>query len=325
LEGPDELEEMYPDCPNEITVKYKNDTVELVKKHCQDQEFIRLIDDKICDRRMIAKTDYVRCMVLKEYGGFYADLNDCECFLPLRYWVPTHRMILPCDTFNPRQISNFFMYVPKGHKGFADLHQKTFRGFSTLSNTLCNPDVKKKVVSEYLKCAKKFVKRFKPESNPVKILATMMLGKNFDFDGFDLCDVRARVFFPMFVFKYLDETRDFFEYMSEEFLKIGNIFVKDGKVQITHLNGCVSLDECDEELNVKEETLDALEDDPKFCDFLFDYFIRNMAPMIVKYTNFTMNMSPPVMKDLVPFCYVYMNLTGMTMVGHYGDGTSIGN
>ena len=128
-----------------VTIKYLKDTVEFVMMYLQmhkdkDQiknldatRFVDIIKNKDNSRVLIAKTDYLRAMILHHYGGFYVDFNDCECFLPIKFWfnelVDRQQLILPCDTFNESHVSNYFIYVPKGSKIFEDLHLDTLTGF----------------------------------------------------------------------------------------------------------------------------------------------------------------------------------------------------
>jgi hypothetical protein len=77
---------VWPD-GDKICVKYLEDTLDFVKSYFEthknedevkafDREtYVGLIRDRVYNRTMIAKTDYLRAMILHHFGGFYADLT----------------------------------------------------------------------------------------------------------------------------------------------------------------------------------------------------------------------------------------------------------
>lgn len=336
IEDENELAEAFdPPIPTDkVTVKYKKDTLDFIRDDVPSS-FYELVENRIYDRVLIAKTDYVRTLVLNKNGGFYADFNDCVCFCPVRYWfheVPNRELVLPCDTFNAGQISNYFVFVKKGSRRFNDLHREKFKNFPTLKRYLMDSDVPEKIAKLYLGWALKFLSGTR--GRPVKELAKLMVPDNGVFNmklkeaigqegfkGFKMSDIRARVFFPMYVFKYLrdrdEEIRDFYEFMSSEFLEILNID-QSAKIRFTSNDHDDSYDTSG--LKKFEGLVKSLENDETFHKYMYTLFVRNMVGVLTQMTNFAYGLKMP-MRDLVPFGYF---LTGASMIGHYGHGTSLG-
>lgn len=319
---------------DKVTVKYMKDTLEFIGD--SDDSFYKVVQERVHERILVAKTDYLRTLILDKNGGFYCDLNDCVCFSPIRHWFhesPKRDIILPCDTYNSQQISNYFVYVKKGSKRFHDLHIAKFKKFSSVKRYLCDPDVPEKIAKLYLSYALKFMGSTK--GHPVKEIVKMMLPDSgvFNmklreaitqdgFSGFKMCDVRARVFFPMYVFKYLRDKDpslgEFYDFMSEEFLEIRNIEAASMKIHYSTKDHDDSYDTSS--LKSFEKIVKDLENDKEFYEFMFDLFVRNMVFVLMNMTNFTLGLKMPP-RELVPFGFF---LTGASVLGHYGQGTSLG-
>lgn len=334
--GEEDIEEVFgPEFPRDkVTVKYIADTLEIVKD--EDAGFVKLVEDRIHERVLVAKTDYLRALILDRFGGFYCDLNDCVCFGPIRHWfreVQNRDMILPCDTFNNVQISNYFVYVKKGSRRFRDLHLSKLKKFPSVKRYLCDPDVPEKIARLYVTWALKFIDATK--GHPVKELVKLMVPDTGTFNaklkeaithdgfvGFKMSSIRYRAFFPVNVILYLKDTYtelgEFYDFMHEEFLEIRNIDASSMKIHYTTRDHDDSYDTS--VLKKYREHVKGLETDPKFHSFIFDLFVRHMCIVAVNMTNFTFGLKMPP-KELVPFGFF---LTGVSLVGHYGQGTSLG-
>lgn len=395
LEDEEEFNEFISDVADiwspKIQVKYLKDTLTFVKeylecykdkeaiKNFKKEEFLELIERRVYGRTMIAKTDFLRAMILHHNGGFYADFNDCQCFVPIRYWfkelVKKQGYILPCDTLNEMHISNYFMYVPKGSKAFRTLHFDTLGGFEGILKCFRDKSTPKKIAELYIPVAKKFWKRLVASGTytPTQLMVDIMfpLYENGKYltglrealtenavKGMTRCDIRPKCFFVLFIFKYLAKKYDnkvlmeFYDYMTEEFKQIGNIRVKRAPIQMNN-NGQIKQrdrevnnsgsrfevvymsqshvedwDDCDVMAKIGDDVLEkieALEDDKEFHGFIHDHFVRNMVQIPMHMTNIILQLQNPLsFKELVPLCFIYLNMTHMTLVGHYGDGTSIG-
>jgi hypothetical protein len=372
-----------------IKVKYLSDVLAFVKdyvaaykdkdaiKDFDSKSFIDLIETRQYDRTLIAKTDFLRAMILHHFGGFYSDFNDCHCMIPIRYWFQElykkQAFLLPCDTFNEAHISNFFMYVPKGSKGFRNLHFDTLKGFKGILKCFRDESTPHKVSSLITGYAKKYLKKLKQGETcePTQLLVDMMFPvyDNSKFTttirgaltesgikGLERSDIRAKMFFPLFVFKYVAQKYDmsslmeFFEYMVEEFKHIGSIHVQRAPIQLnsngtmkpsapqtgpkkfevqyfnnSHVEDWDDYDDLAKVFDALTEKLDHLENDPEYDKFIYDLFIKNMAAIPMHMTNLIMHLPKELsFHELVPFCFVYVNMTHLTMIGHFGDGSSIG-
>lgn len=331
-----ELNEAFgPDFPKDrVNVKYLADTLDFIRGHV-DQSFYKVVEDRVHERILIAKTDYLRTLVLERTGGFYCDFNDCVCFCPVRYWFHEFKnrdLTLPCDTYNSAQISNYFIYARKGSKRFKDLHVAKIKKFPSLKRYLCDTDIPEKIGKLYISWALKFLNSTR--GHPVKELVKLMIPENGVFNmklkeaitpdgftGFKMSDVRARVFFPIYIFKYLKDKdpaiEDFYNFMSSEFLEIMNID-QSMKIHYTSKDHDDSYDTSG--LKKFEGLVKELEGDQEFYAFIWDLFVRNMVGVLTYMTNFTLGLKMNI-KELVPFGYF---MTGVSMFGHYGQGTSLG-
>jgi hypothetical protein len=374
-----------------IQVKFLQDTVDFVKEYLatyKDKEaiknfnaskFIELIENREYGRTLIAKTDFLRSMVLHHNGGFYADFNDCQCMIPIRYWfqelVRKQAFLLPCDTFNEAHISNFFMYVSKGSKGFRNLHFGTLKGFDGILKCFKDETTPKRISSLYITYAKKYLKKLKQNvdtTEPTQILVDMMFpvydnGKFLNtiretltdngIKGMERSDVRAKIFFPLFIFKYIAKKYDypdlmeFFDYFVEEFKTISTIGIQRAPIQMnssgtgikpqapqsgpkkfevkyfsqSHVEDWDDYDILMNKYDSILEKLDLLKDDVEFDKFLYDLFMKNFAGIAMAMTNLIMHLPRELsFHELIPFCFVYVNMTHLTMIGHWGDGSSIG-
>ena len=400
LENEDELKEFLSDIKSDtqreqyingtVTVKFLQDTVDFVKtylvtykdkdaiKNFKGDKFLELIQSREYNKTLIAKTDFLRAMILHDQGGFYADFNDCQCMIPIRYWFQElyrkQQFILPCDTFNEGHISNFFIYVPKGSKGFRNLHFETLKGFDGILKCFKDETTPKQIASLYLPFVKKYLKKLKltQTCEPTQLLVDTIfpaydnskfvkgiretLGES-GIKGLERSDIRAKIFFPLFVLKYIaqkhndDDLMEFFEYMVEEFKQIGNIqlyreppqFSGNGQIKPRSQPNPASrkfeikyfsqhhvedYDDIDDVLKSYDDILtkiDELENDPEFDKFIFDLFTKNMAAIPMHMTNIILHLPKELsFHELVPFCFVFINMTYLTMVGHFGDGGSTG-
>lgn len=398
MEDRTELEDFLADVPEDarhlfmdkVDVSYRKSTTEFVRGYFEkyktakairvfDKEnFTRIIEERDNSDIMIAKTDYLRAMILHDIGGFYADFNDCQCASPMRYWMRelfrTQEIIWPCDTYNPKHISNYFMYVPRGSKRFEQYHYKTMSGFGPLWRLMKNPETKPALAKVFIDMAKKYIKKLKanPTTQPTKLLVETIMpvfssGKYLaDMEdivgremlkGIDYCDPRGRIFMPMFCLEYLSKKApkdrvlvDFYKYISAEFTQIGQIQPKknytvsnEGKIEpgkerapgderftITYLNKSYfeEYDDIDEVVDACDDILAkiaTLYDDLEFHEHVYKRFRTNMSIAIVALTNLMLqNDATLTLNDVVPFSFAYMSFCYLTLVVHWGDGTSTG-
>ena len=374
-----------------ITVKYLTDTVGFVDEYFKtysDDKAIRLFDKEnfrriIAERDnsniMIAKTDFLRAMLLHSFGGFYADFNDCQCIVPIRYWMRElykgQELIWPCDTFNPKQISNYFIYVPKGSKKFEKYHYNTMGGFKGLWSLMKVEETKVNLAKIYIDMTKKYLKKLKntETTQPTKLLVETimpvygsgkylteiedMIGKA-ALKGIEFCDPRGRVFLPMFALEFLADHKKnkpmkaFYKNICAEFTQIGNISFKrnfdidskEGKIKptkrketpgdkydIMYMNRGYYEEYDDIEDDVLPyvdewlESLNDLYDDAEFQQYFFKKWLSNMSIAVVALTNLMLqNDCELTVNDVVPFSFAHMSFCYLTLVVHWGEGTSIG-
>lgn len=377
-----------------VQVMFKDDTVEFVREYFRihanhraiklfdKEKFVSIIEERDNSSIMIAKTDYLRAMILHQNGGFYADFNDCQCVVPLRYWMrelyKRQELIWPCDTMNPKQISNYFIYVPKGSKTFEKYHYNTLPGFKGLWTLMKEPTSKNKLTKIYVDMCKKFIKKLKltESDQPTKLLVETILpvyssgkylgdieevmGKQV-LKGIEYCDPRGRCFLPAFCLEYIgkkigDEiVTDFYKYLSGEISQVGSIQLKrnqdinmssDGKMSkprsqpktdrggekfdINYLRRGYyeEYDEIEDlipKLDTIMEELDKLYDDKEFQEFIYKKYMTNMSIAIVALTNVMLqNDANLTLNDVVPFSFAFMSFCYLTLIVHWGEGTSIG-
>lgn len=371
-----------------VVIKYLEDTAGFVEgyfaKRKEDkaiklfdkENFIKIIRERDNSHILIAKTDYLRAMILHDIGGFYVDFNDCQCMVPLKYWMKelfkTQEIIWPCDTFNPKMISNYFMYVPKGSKKFEKFHYNTLPGFKGLWMLMKGEESKKRIAKIFLDMTKKYMKKVKnvETTQPTKLLVETILpvfssGK-FLMDieevmgkqavkGIDNCDPRGRTFIPIYTLDFVGKrtgnrvVQDFYKYLAAEYSQIGTIQMKknysvnnDGKMQpgkepvngdkfnIIYLNKNYheEHDEMEDVVGVVDLVLAEIEklyDDVEFQEFLYKKFLINMSIAVVALTNLMLqNDCNLTMNDVVPFSFAFMSFCYLTLVVHWGEGTSIG-
>lgn len=398
MEDESELKDFFADCGPDayvpfidgtVNVQYRKQTVQFVKdyflKYKDDRairlfdksNFTRIIEERDNSEIMIAKTDYLRAMILHDIGGFYADFNDCQCLTPLKYWMKelfkSQEIIWPCDTFSPNDISNYFLYVPKGSKQFERYHYNTIGGFSGLWNFMKNPESKIRLTRIFVDMTRKYINRLKENpttKKPCKLLVETILpvfgsgkfiadisrimGKQV-LKGLHHTDPRGRIFMSMFPLEFLANKlndpvlQEFVEYMSAEFMQMGNIslnrnsFVntegktspgkapEEGdryKIQYMNPHNYEDYDDVPRivpKLDAIIEGLEGLYDDPKMHEFIYYKYRINMCLSIVTLTNIILqNDAKLTLNDVVPFSYAYVSFCYLSLVLHWGDGTSMG-
>jgi hypothetical protein len=406
MTGPEEMKEFLADIKEvdeemyawffngRVQVMYKDDTVAFVRDyfriHANDraiklfdkERFTSIIDERDNGNIMIAKTDYLRAMILHQNGGFYADFNDCQCVVPLRFWMrelyKRQELIWPCDSMNPKQISNYFIYVPKGSKTFEKYHYNTLPGFKGLWTLMKEPSSREKLAKMYVDMCKKYVKKLKASESdqPIKLLVeTIMpvyssgkylgdieevMGKQV-LKGIEYCDPRGRCFLPAFCFEWIGKesgdrmVADFYKYLCGEMSQVGSIQPKrnqdmsmnsDGKMnkpkpQSRNERGSEKFDvvylrrgyyeEYDDiedlvpKLDMVLEELDKIVMDKDFQDFIYKKHMSNMCIAVVALTNVMLqNDANLTLNDVVPFSFAFMSFCYLTLVVHWGEGTSIG-
>lgn len=377
-----------------VKVMYKDDTVAFVRdyfsvhanhraiKLFDKDKFVNIIEDRDNSTIMIAKTDYLRAMILHQNGGFYADFNDCQCVVPLRYWMrelyKRQELIWPCDTFNPKQISNYFIYVPKGSKTFEKYHYNTLPGFKGLWTLMKEPESKVKIARMYLDMCKKYIKKLKltESDQPVKLLVETILpvyasgkflgdleeivGKQ-GTKGIEYTDARGRVFLPAFCLEYIGketgdrQIQEFYKYLSGEISQVGSIGHKrnhdismnsdgkmsrtkprtvekksDDKFDMTYLRRGYyeEYDDIEEflpKLDFVLAELEKLYDNKDFQEFIYKKYLVNMSIAIVALTNVMLqNDANLTLNDVVPFSFAFMSFCYLTLIVHWGEGTSTG-
>lgn len=352
-------EEQDPFWNGRIKVMYLQDTLTFVQnyavKHELPQEFnmdtyLRLIEMRENGYVLIAKTDYLRGMILHDHGGFYADFNDCACMIPMRYWFHEiynrQSYILPCDTFNPNQKSNYFAFVPPGSDAFATLYTKTLKNFGCILKFVrdCSR-VKHVIANMYLPLAQEFWKKMKTTRIPTAELVELMTSfykNNFVFRDIEqsltfnvskairMSDPRAIMFFPVYIFKYISEKQDIpqlkfiYDYMVNQFLKISR-FESNHTIYFDKLyqESFKESNSVNEVHDLVTELLNTCLEDEDFLTYLHYQFVRNFTFIAMDMTNFTMHVGSSIMKDLIPSCYVRTNMTLLTLIGHFGDGGSM--
>lgn len=377
-----------------VKVMYKDDTVAFVREYFSvhanhraiklfdKDKFLNIIEERDNSTIMIAKTDYLRAMILHQNGGFYADFNDCQCVVPLRYWMrelyKRQELIWPCDTFNPKQISNYFIYVPKGSKTFEKYHYNTLPGFKGLWTLMKEPSSKEKIARMYIDMCKKYTKKLKltQSDQPIKLLVETIVpvyasgkflgdleeivGKQ-GTKGIEYTDSRGRTFLPAFCFEYIGketgdrQIQDFYKYLSAEISQVGAINPKrnhdinmnsDGKMNkpkpksrelnsgdkfdVTYLRRGYyeeydDIEELLPKLDFVLEELDKLYDNKDFQEFIYKKYLVNMSISIVALTNVMLqNDATLTLNDVVPFSFAFMSFCYLTLIVHWGEGTSTG-
>lgn len=363
-----------------VEVRYKNDVLQFITEYFErhpeletfdKDKFVKIIDERDCSRIMIAKTDYLRAMILHEHGGIYADFNDCQCVVPMRYWfheIYQGRVIWPCDTMDPRYISNYFLYVPKGSKEFEKAHYETLQGFNNLWTLMKDPSSKKTIAKVYIDMCKRYIKKMKTTASdqPIRLLVETMLpayisgsyigfiedliGKHAQ-KGVEISDPRGKCFLPIYCLEWISKksglVSEFYTYLVREIGQIGRInrhrdiklvgeqvickdIEKNGdKYEITYLHHEYheEYDDVDRLLPKIDSIIDKLNclyDDEEFHDFFYEKFLLNLPGMITILTNIIFHTKPVTLKDVVPFSFIFMSFCYMTLLIHWGDGTSTG-
>lgn len=372
-----------------VVVKYRADilafTEAYFKKHANDraiqnfnkERFLEVIRSRDNSTILIAKTDYLRAMILHEMGGFYADFNDCQCLMPLRYWMKelytSQEIIWPCDSFNPQMISNYFLYIPIGSKKFERYHYSALAGFDGLWTLMKDPESKKRIAKIYLDLAKKYLKKLKLTSSdrPLKLLVETVLpsygsGKylgemeeiisKVGIKGIEFCDPRGRAFLPMYCIDYIGrktndaDVKAFYKYMSAEVGQTGHISLKqnfsmnnDGKTNTSNKEPergdmynimYITRGYFEEHDDIEDvitkcdfmlEKVATLYDDEEFIEFIYKKFLINMNIAIVALTNIMLHKDDSTLTntDVVPFSFAYLSFCYLSLVLHWGEGTSV--
>jgi hypothetical protein len=175
--------------------------------------------------------------------------------------------------------------------------------------------------------------------------------------GLDYCDSRAKVFLPLHCLQYLadskndKELRIFSKYLFAEMSQVNAIqlkrnfeFEKDGKINpvktkdtpgnrydIIYMSKGYHEEFDDMEDDVLPyvdkwiENLDALYDDKEFHVLMYNKFLRSMNICVVALTNLMLqNDCELTVNDVVPFSFAFLSFCYLTLVVHWGEGTSIG-
>ena len=157
---------------NRVTVHYQKDLNEILKQFCfgisaNIPEFKRLwgsyyeiLNNSRDKSTMVIKTDIIRCMVLYMKGGWYSDINDTYCFVPLKYVVNNENkdlILLGADT--TKLYNNYIMYTPKKNGVWLEMTMKIFKSSIELFKILKVKDSKFYIavhffLREFIKCIK---------------------------------------------------------------------------------------------------------------------------------------------------------------------------
>jgi len=109
-----------------ITIKYKNDTLDEIKRfyshyHSQLNNAYKKFYDDLFNNGYRINTlfliDTFRAIILNLYGGIYCDFNDTLCFFPMKYLLPLYKneFFVGTDSYpeQPALRNNYFMYKSK--------------------------------------------------------------------------------------------------------------------------------------------------------------------------------------------------------------------
>ena len=133
-------------------IKYNHEILYLVNSFYK-KNLLKIKDSKILldifytneTHDIIYKTDYLRYIIIYEYGGFYVDFNDCICLEPLEYFLLFHEkdLIFGKDSSSQEKIdfNNYFIYSKKNNNNLLNYMLKSTSFFPQIYNFIIDKEI----------------------------------------------------------------------------------------------------------------------------------------------------------------------------------------
>jgi mannosyltransferase OCH1-like enzyme len=112
-----------------INIIYNKDLLYLVKQFFKRNNIgNKILVDMFCRKNkyeIIYKTDYIRYIILHEFGGIYTDFNDCICLYPMNLFLTIYEndFIFGRDSDEEHKkydYNNYFIYTKKNNKNLLE-------------------------------------------------------------------------------------------------------------------------------------------------------------------------------------------------------------
>lgn len=112
---------------SKVSIKFNSETINVVysfyKKYLITIPNLNILIDMFNRNNtsdIIYKTDYLRYILIYNYGGIYIDFNDCICLHPIKYLLSFHENELifgrdSNDSYNNMDFNNYFIFSKKNN------------------------------------------------------------------------------------------------------------------------------------------------------------------------------------------------------------------
>jgi hypothetical protein len=272
-------------------------------------------------------------MIIVDKGGIYADFNDTVCLYPMDYLLTQYQndYFICTDLEDMSHISNYFMYNSQNNQEFLKYTIDILNTYHKIYNVNTSAQI-----YDFLKQAS-YEMLILIKNNKTINIDDMLLTSIDKFDEFlnelsinenneaykqiininDIKNVNNKIFFCLVflenVYK-LDLPMKKLIVQLLKYIKKSNNRTKQIPIDV----------------NVTEEHLNDFENITSSIDFKENqyYFIFTgcIARHIMHYTNmpYAITRQGNTSFNLVPFSYLTRFMTYISMMGHFGDGTSYG-
>ena len=163
--------------------------------------------------------------------------------------------------------------------------------------------------------------------------------------GVEICDPRGKSFLPMFCLEWISKktgvASSFYKYLNREISQVGYINLQSdlerlgftpkntGNYNIVYINPeyYEEYDDIDKLVPMIDSILselDKLYEDNEFHNFFYEKFVIQLPFMVTQLTNIIFNTRAVSLRDVVPFSFIFLSFCYMTLIIHWGDGSSTG-
>lgn len=140
---------------NQINIHYLNELLEIIDQiqpFITNQDSIQLLKEVLPDNKryhLVFKTDYLRLIILYQYGGIYCDLNDCSAntnLMELYLSLKNNQIAIPLAG---SEYNNFTIITHKQNPILLELINHLLQLFPNMHKELHLPDPIQKCTEKY--------------------------------------------------------------------------------------------------------------------------------------------------------------------------------
>jgi len=305
-------------------IKYNNELLNFVnvffRKYLLKIKDVKLLLDTFYRNEkydIIYKTDYLRYMIIYEYGGIYVDFNDCICLEPMTIFIYFHEkdLIFGKDSSinNKIDINNYFIYSKKNNQNLLNYITKSLEFFPKIYNFITDKTFIKSQLNIFYNIINDIKNNKQIDYNVYKkkYLEHFLLLTYFDIDLKDniVVFIKNNDIVKNLLNKYLDYVVEYEENISNIIYDIKNNMPIRNKI------------------------------DDEFIHNFFDYHYNNhLEDFIFMNTSLYLNIIIGIINiphfcknylkidiNTIDSCYLLKHMSFLSFIGHLYDNTCYGN